>query len=150
MKTATATQLVRDLQSVGELLAAGPVQITSYGRTEFFAISKERYEHLLAMVDTDSGRLDAKLRLVLDTIPSMVVITDRKFGVRRANRAWCNFTGMVEGELLGKDLFETTDTQNSRYIHMRARNVLLSGSEESFELTSGFRPGHLITFTIRP
>ena len=150
MKTATATQLVRDLQSVREMLASGPVQITSHGRTEFFAISKERYENLLAMVDTDSDRLDAKLRLVLDTIPSMIVITDRKFSVRRANRAWCNFTGLIESELVGKNLFETIDSPNSRYIHMRAKNVLQSGREESFELTSGYRPGRLISFTIRP
>ena len=113
-------------------------------------MSKDDYDHMVTLVDTDADRLDAKLRLVLGTIPSMVVITDRNLNIRRANRAWCNFADMNESDLIGKNLLEMTGSTNGQYICTRAMNVMESGKEESFELTSNFRPGRLISFTIRP
>lgn len=149
-KTASATQLVRDLHSVKSMLPDGPVEITSHGRTEFVVLSKERYDSLSALTDTDADRLDSKLRLVLSTIPSMVIITDRKLNIRRANRAWCNFTEINEDEVIGRNLRDVEDTTNLQYICVRAMNVLASGQEESFELSSTKRPGRLLSFTIRP
>ena len=148
--TATSTQLVRDLHSVRSQLQDGPVEITSHGRTEFVMLSKERYDEIIALTDTDADRLDAKLRLVLSTVPSMVLITDRNLRVRRANRAWCNFVEIDEADIVGKVLSETRGSTNTTYICARAENVLASGKEESFELTSTFRPGRLISYTIRP
>ena len=148
--SATSTELVRDLQSVRSKLRNGPVKITSHGRTEFVVLSQERYETLLALTDTDADRLDAKLRLILGTIPSMVIITDRELRVRRVNRAWCNFADMNETDVVGKILDEGAPSTNTTYICARAKKVLESGKEESFELTSSFRPGRLISFTIRP
>ena len=113
-------------------------------------LSKERYDEIIALTDTDADRLDAKLRLVLSTVPSMVLITDRNLRVRRANRAWCNFVEIDEADIVGKVLSETRGSTNTTYICARAENVLASGKEESFELTSTFRPGRLISYTIRP
>ena len=149
-RSASATQLVRDLHSVKSMLTDGPVEITSHGRTEFVVLSKDKYDQLSALTDTDADRLDAKLRLVLGTIPSMVIITDRRLNIRRANRAWCNFTEINEDEVIGRNLRDVEDTTNLQYICVRAMNVLASGQEESFELSSAKRPGRLLSFTIRP
>lgn len=148
-QAASTTRLVRNLPEIKEQLDKGPVEITNHGRTEFVVLSKEKYEHYRSLDGSDAERLDAKLQLVLGSITTMVFVTDTDLRVRRANRALCDYLLRRPDELVGRTLLEISDSASFRFVASRARQVVETGQEDSFELASSFRDQRLISFTIR-
>ena len=145
-QTASATELVRNLPAIQETLDHGPVAITKHGRTEFVMLSKDEYDRFATLNTTDADKLDTKLRLVLDTTSTMIVVTDEELRVRRANRAVCNYFGMSAADMVGRKLLEISDLPTFRFISSRAKHVLATGQEDSFELASSVRNDRLISF----
>ena len=150
LNQSSATDLVRNLPEIRRRLAQAPVQITSHGRKEFVLLSQAHFQDMSNLVTTDVNRLDSKLTLVLDSIETMVVITDENLNVRRANRAFCDHTGREQSQLVGSNLAESVDNPNQNFVVVRMRAVWESKIAESFEIPALIRPGRLLQCQIKP
>ena len=148
-QSTTTTRLVRNLPDIKNMLDHGPVEVTSHGRTEFVLVPKDIYDRYKTMAGTDADRLDAKLSLILDSITTMIFVTDRDLRVRRANRPLCNYLNFSPEEIVGKKLLEISESATFRFVAARAQHVLATGQDDSFELASSFREKRLISFKIR-
>ena len=146
----TSTELVRSLQTIKQQLQVAPIQITSHGRDEFVVISQNHFNHLKALSNAGTEHVEAKLKLVLDTITSHIIILDNDLKIRRANKAFCDFFGHIEQEIVGQPIDILPRTANDSFLAIRARWVLDSGKAESFEIPSSHRPGRILQVHLRP
>ena len=57
VQSATSTQLVRDLQSIKDMVLHGPVHITTHGREDFVLVSQKDFQTLDHLKDTNAQSL---------------------------------------------------------------------------------------------
>ena len=150
MKAVTSTRLVRDLQSVKNQLRHGPLRVTTHGKDDFVLVSKDEFERLTSLRDTDAESLDHKLRVVMDSISTLILIVDRNLTVRRANKAWRIHLEVEDQEIVGRDIRDFLTTTADLYLFQRIKNVLATQVEESFEMPSSHRVGRVNHYVIRP
>ena len=146
----TTTRLVRALPEIRAMIESGPVTVTNHGRTEFVMLSADEYERLKGPEGISAGSLDAKLRVVLDSINTSVVITDCELRLKRTNRAFCDIVQMENDELVGRVLDEVRDTPVFRFVSARARLVIRRRIVENFKINSTIRKGRLLSVKISP
>ena len=150
VQSATSTQLVRDLQSIKDMLLHGPVHITTHGREDFVLVSQKDYRTLDHLKDTNADRLNAKLELVMDSIETLITIMDDNMVVRRVNKAWLSYFDKQADQIVGRSLADQIKTPNDNFIYQRTKNVCETRMEETFEMPSSHMPGRLFRFVIRP
>ncbi len=150
LRSVPSTQLVRDLPSVKQMLETGPVQITSHGRDEFVMVGNEDFGAMQNLVGVDAERLEGKLTTVLESIETLVLLTDQDLNIRRANRAFCDYFDYDAMTLIGSPLSELLHTPTDQYLYHRIKFVLHSGVTERFELPSSHRSNRFFSHLITP
>jgi PAS domain-containing protein len=128
IRKVTATQVVRDLRGVRDMLDNGAVAVTSHGRTEMIVISESDFSRLQLLSGTDADRLNSKLQMVMDTIDSLILILDNDMRIRRANRAYREYFGLEGVDLVGESILDRNRTATDRFITHKAEGVLASGT----------------------
>lgn len=148
--SATLTEVVRDMPRVRALLEHGAVQITSHKRNEFVMVPQSEFERLTSLSGSDADGIDGKLRLVLDTVSSLILIMDRTMRIQRVNKAFLDYFTYQVGDVVGHQFANLAQTASDNYVMICARQVLESGQEKTFEMASSHREGRFFRFTIRP
>ena len=148
--SATLTEVVRDMPRVRSLLDHGPVQITSHKRNEFVMVPQDEFERMSSLSGVEKQDIDGKLRLVLEAVSSCIIIMDSTQRIRRANRAFLDYFGYRENDVIGRQLGSLAKTATDNYVLTCIRQVQESGREKRFEMASSHREGRFIRFTIRP
>ena len=146
----SATELVRDIGGVRERVLDGPIQITSHGRAEMVLLSQADFNRLQNTSSNDVDRLEAKLRTVIDTVDTIIIIFDQDLKVRRANRAYCDHFGRQATDVIGMSVWDLVNNPGDQFLAIRMRDVLKSGKEERFEMPSTYREGRQMRFVIKP
>ncbi len=80
-----------------------------------FTSERDITERLKAKAELEEQR--RMLRAVLDTLPDFIIFKDRDSVFRVVNRAFCEFVGLAEDDIIGKtdfDLFPSEDAQRYR------------------------------------
>ncbi len=148
--SATLTEVVRDMPRVRALLDHGPVQITSHKRNEFVMVPQAEFERMSSLSGVDKKNIDEKLRLVMEAVSSCIIIMDNTQRVRRTNKAFLDYFGYRESDVIGRQLGSLAKTATDNYILTCIKQVQESGQEKRFEMASSHREGRFIRFTIRP
>lgn len=148
--SATLTEVVRDMPRVRSLLEHGPVQITSHKRNEFVMVPQSEFERMCELSGSDADGIDAKLRVVLNTVSTLILIADRTMRIERVNKAFLDYFGYERGDVVGHQFSSLARTANDNYLAMLAQQVMDSGREKVFEIPSSHREGRFFRFTIRP
>lgn len=148
--TATLTDVVRDMPRVRAMLEHGPVQITSHKRNEFVMVPQSDFDRMSSLSNVEVHDIDEKLRLVLDTVSTFIMIMDNTLRVRRANKPFLDYFGYSSGDVIGHQFGNIAKTANDSFILICAQQVLESGQEKRFELPSSHREGRFFRYVIRP
>lgn len=148
--TATATQLVRDFPEVRRLSEYGPVQITSHGRTELVMLSPGQFAQMAGGFNGDAKRIESKLKLVLDTIDTAVLVFDEHLHVRKANQAMCQLVDSDEASLVGLHASALVTHASHRYTIDRLAEVHRSRCAETLAAASTRDNSRTLQITIKP
>ena len=148
--SATLTEVVRDMPRVRAMLDHGPVQITSHKRNEFVMVPQEEFERMASLSGVEKQGIDEKLSLVLDAVSSSIIIMDNTLRIRRTNKAFLDYFGYRESDVIGHQLAGLAKTATDNYLVNCIKQVQESGREKRFEMASSHREGRFIHFTIRP
>lgn len=148
--SATLTEVVRDMPRVRAMLEHGPVQITSHKRNEFVMVPQAEFDRMSSLSNSELYDIDEKLRLVMDTVSTFIVIMDSTMRIRRTNKPFLDYFGYEPSEAIGHQFGSLAKTANDNYILICAQQVLESGQEKRFEIASSHREGRFFRFAIRP
>ena len=148
----TATNFVRNFAAYARNATTEPIHIFNHGRPAWSLVATE---DLVRLVDASSedqgeGRLKAKLDIVIDTVPTLIIMVDRDLNILRANLAARNFLQLSDDEIRGAALSDLLDEQKQAFVHQAARRVRDTGVIETFEMDSVDAPVRTFQVKIVP
>ena len=101
---------------VRAMLDHGPVQITSHKRNEFVMVPQEEFERMASLSGVEKQGIDEKLSLVLDAVSSSIIIMDNTLRIRRTNKAFLDYFGYRESDVIGRQLASLANTATDNYL----------------------------------
>ncbi len=138
----TATDLIRHFAAHSRHALGEPVHIMNHGHVNLSLISRELFLRLNEGPTTvaDDSRLAAKLDVILDMIPTMVILADEQLNLVRINLAARKRVEVSEEEVRGVHLSQVL-TEPAHQFSIRAlERVRDTGISEEFELSPPDRP----------
>lgn len=133
----TATDLVRHFAAHSRRALNEPVHIMNHGNISLSLISTELFRQLSSeqMQVPDDSRLAAKLDVLLDLIPTQVILVDHELKLIRINLAARRRIEVSEEEVRGLPLPQILNELIHHFSMRRLERVRDTGVLEEFELT---------------
>lgn len=148
----TATDLIRHFAAHSRHALSEPVHIMNHGHVNLSLISTELFLRLSegAMTVPDDSRLAAKLDVILDMIPTLVILADEQLNLVRINLAARRRIEVSEEEVRGVHLSQIL-TEPTHHFSIRAlERVRDTGVPEEFELSPPNRPSLVYRVKVTP
>jgi len=103
-----------------------------YTRERSLSISTKEmqtlYEDLKASSESELARDRAMLRSLIDSIPDLIFFKDKDSKYLGCNRAYCDYVGCCEDDLIGKTDFDLFDESKAEKIRSEDHTVMDQGS----------------------
>ena len=141
-KTVTATDLIRHFSAHSRHALSEPIHIMNHGNVGVSLISTELLVRLSKeqMTVPDDSRLAAKLDVILDMIPTHVILADEQLNLVRINLAARRRIGVSEEEVRGMPLMQIL-TRPAYHFSVRAlERVRDTGVAEEFDYCAPDQP----------
>ncbi|WP_336966193.1 PAS domain-containing protein [Sphingobium aquiterrae] len=132
----SATSFVRNFASYARSALGSPVHILNHGQVGLSLIATDlflRYSAARPGSD-DEGRMAAKLDIVLDVVPTLVVITDDRGDIVRVNPAARRYLQLSAEAVQGIALSEILSDQSGHLVTRALERVRDTGMAEVFEI----------------
>jgi PAS domain-containing protein len=145
----TATEFVRHFASYARHASDAPVHILNHGKRAWSLVTADLFERLSRSPEgqTDQEQLKAKLDIVLDVVPTTIILLDHDLRILRVNAAARSAFQRSNDDFQGLRLTDIMNDPRDEYIIRAAMRVHESGIIEDFETDS--TTGRQKTFRLR-
>lgn len=134
----TATNFVRNFATYARNAKFEPIHIVNHGRPAWSLVATEDLARLADSQFDDGGerRIRAKLDIVLDMVPTLIILIDENLHVLRANPAARRFFQFSDEEIRGASLSRILNNPKQDFLLRAVERVCNSGAAETFEMDS--------------
>lgn len=148
----TATDLVRHFAAHSRRALHEPVHIMNHGNIGLSLISTELFRQLSAgqMLIPDDSRLAAKLDVLLDLVPTQVILVDQDLKLLRINLAARRRIEVSEEEARSLPLSQILDESIHHFSMRMLERVRDTGIPEALELSPPNQPSLIYSVRIIP
>lgn len=146
---ATATDFVRHFGHYAASSLSKPVYIAQHGRVGWALLSAAQMTRL-SETEIETVSDDARFDILLDTIPTMVMLVDSKLQITRVNCAARRHFQFPEVGSVSISLWKLLQEDERVLIRDVCQRVLNSGDSETFDIESTRYPGRILRFQITP
>lgn len=141
-KVVSATAFVRNFGAYARTAGSEPIHILNHGRPAWSLISTD---HLARLADARTGVSEGghdrlALAMVLDTISTLVVMTDLDFRILRINPAARHAMLVDDDDIRGSSLSSLVSDLRYQFVLRAAERVRDTGVSETFELDTVSTP----------
>lgn len=148
-EVATATDFVRHFGHYAATSQSKPVYIAQHGRVGWALLSAAQMTRL-AVAEGETAATDARFDILLDSISSIVLLTDEQLRITRMNRAARRHFQVAEISENTGSLWTLLHENDRDYLTQVCTRVLNSGDSETFDLESARYPGRTLHFQAMP
>jgi PAS domain-containing protein len=144
----SATSFVRNFASYARSALGEPVHILNHGQVGLSLIATDLFMRFSNSPSggPDDDRMRAKFDIVLDAVPTLVILTDDRGDVFRVNPAARRYLQVSDEETHGKPLSQLLADPRQQLIARALERVRETGIAESFEVDLSEQPA--ITFRV--
>lgn len=146
----SATSFVRNFAAYARSALGEPVHILNHGQVGLSLVATDMFLRSSANRSgvADVDRLAAKLDIVLDAVPTLVVITDDNGDIVRVNPAARRYLQLSDQEVRGVPFSQFLSDQNRHLITRALGRVGDTGMAEVFEVDLAAQPVNIFRVTV--
>lgn len=151
-RVVTATDLIRHFAAHSRHALGEPVHIMNHGNVSLSLISTELFVRLNREQITipDESRLAAKLDVILDMIPTHVILADEQLNLVRINLAARQRMQVSEEEVRGRPVTQILTGPAGHFSVRAFERVRSTGVTEEFEFSQPDRPSIIYRVKVSP
>lgn len=146
---ATATDFVRHFGHYAASSLSKPVYIAQHGRVGWALLSAAQMTRL-SETEIETVSEDARFDILLDNIPTIVLLVDSKLQITRLNCAARQHFQFPEAGSISISLWKLLQENDRVFMREVCNRVLNTGDAETFDLESSRYPGRILRFQITP